>query len=90
MKAMQLSKILKSCRNLLGKTREITSSALIFGGFWAVWNLCGGGGRGCRGCFNLLASKWFIIPALVRGRFNFKWPPTLSYHKYIVAIVVGR
>ena len=61
--------------------------------FWwvrAVWNLCGGRGRGCRGCFNFLASKWFIVPALVRRRFNFKWPPTLSYHKYIVAIVVGR
>ena len=60
--------------------------------FWwvcAVWNLCGGGGCGCRGCFNLLASKWLIVPALVRRWFNFKWPPTPSYHNYIVAIVVS-
>ena len=28
------------CWNLLGKTREITLSELIFGGFLAIWNHC--------------------------------------------------
>ena len=90
MKGMQWPEILWSCRNLLGKNSWNHIKCSYFWWVWAVWNLCGGRGRGCRGCFNLLASKWLIVPALVRGRFNFKWPPTPSYHKYIVAIVVGR
>lgn len=34
------TEIIQICGTLLGKTCENTSSELLFGGFFDIWNLC--------------------------------------------------